>query len=92
MIPYSEKVWQGECLANLPFSSIWQKKVWRMNRSAKELLIVTITLDGFSLVKCRRFTKFSKIFTHQTSRLYGIYIICDWICKKGLIHASNFVT
>ena len=39
----------GECLANLLFLSIWQKKVWRMNRSAKGLLIATTTLDGFSL-------------------------------------------
>ena len=43
-VPYSGKVWRRECLANLLFSSVWQKKVWRMNRSAKWLLIVTTTL------------------------------------------------
>ena len=52
-IPYSGKVWWGECLANLLFSSILQKKGWRMNRSAKGLLIITTTLDGFSLVNLR---------------------------------------
>ena len=35
---------------NLFFSSVWQKKVWRINRSAKGLLMVTTNLDGFSLV------------------------------------------
>ena len=38
-------VWWGECLTNLFFSSIWQKKVWQMNKSAKWLLIVTTILD-----------------------------------------------
>ena len=60
-ILYSGKVWWGECLANLLFSSVWRKKVWRMNRSAKGLLIVTTTLDGFSLANHRRFTKFAKL-------------------------------
>ena len=46
-------VWQVECLANFLFSNVWQKKVWRMNRSAKGLLIVTTNLDGFSLVNHR---------------------------------------
>ena len=44
---------QGKCLANLLFSSVWQKNVWQMNRSAKGLLIVPNTLDGFSLVNYR---------------------------------------
>ena len=44
----------------------WQEKVWRMNRSAKGLLIVTTTLDGFSLVNHRRFAKFAKLSTCQT--------------------------
>ena len=38
---------------NLLFSTVWRKKVWRMNRSAKGLLIVTTNLDGFSLVNHR---------------------------------------
>ena len=29
------------------------EKVWQMNRSVKGLLIVTTTLDGFSLANCR---------------------------------------
>ena len=37
-----------------------------MNRSTKGLLIVTTTLDGFSLVNCRQFVKFAKLSTHQT--------------------------
>ena len=47
------------------------KKVWRMNRSAKGLLIVTTNLDGFSLVNRRLFTKFAKLSTCQTFPLYG---------------------
>ena len=38
-IPYSGKIWQGECLANLLFSSVWRKKVWRISRSSKGLLM-----------------------------------------------------
>ena len=34
---------------NLLFSSVWRKKVWQMNRSAKWLLILTTILDGFWL-------------------------------------------
>ena len=51
-VPYSGKVWQGKCLANLLFSSTRWKEVWRMNRSAKGLLIASTNLDGFSLVNC----------------------------------------
>ena len=58
-VPYSGKVWWGEFLANLLFSNCWRKKVWRMNRSAKGLLIVTTTLDGFILVNYRQFAKFA---------------------------------
>ena len=64
----SGKVWQGECLANLLFSSIWWKKVWQMNRSAKGLLIVMTALDGFSLTNYRRF---AKLYTRQAFLLYG---------------------
>ena len=44
--------------------NVWQikglvEKVCQMNRSAKGLLIVTITLDGFSLANRRRFVKFA---------------------------------
>ena len=43
-IPYTRKAWRVESLVNLLFLSIWQKKVWQMNRSAKGLLIVTTNL------------------------------------------------
>ena len=70
-LPYSGKVWRAECLANLLFSSVWQKKVWRINRSAKGLSMVTTNLDGFSLANCRRFAKFAKLSPRQTFPLYG---------------------
>ena len=54
---------------NLLFSSIWWKEVWRMNRSVG-LLIITTTLDGFSLANCRQFAKLS---TRQTFPLCSIY-------------------
>ena len=50
---------EQESLANLLFSSIWQKKVLRMKRSAKGLLIVITNLDDFNLANCRRFAKLS---------------------------------
>ena len=68
---FSGKVWWEECLANLLFSSVWRKKVWQMNRSAKGLLIVITNLDGFSLANCRRFAKFAKHSPCQTFPLYG---------------------
>ena len=71
-IPYSGKVWRAECLANLLFSSVWREKVWRMNRSAIGLSMVTINLDGFSLANLRRFAKFAKLSPHQTFPLYGM--------------------
>ena len=61
-LPYNGKVWWGECLANLLFSSVWWNQVWRMNRSAKRLLIVTTTMDGFSLANRRWSTKFMPNF------------------------------
>ena len=72
-IPYSGKVWQAECLANLLFSSVWRKKVWQINRLAKGLSMVTTNLDGFSLAKRRRFAKFAKLSPRQTFSLYGIH-------------------
>ena len=60
-IPYSGKVWRGESLANWLFSSIWWKKVWRINRSANRLSIVSTKLDGFSLANHGRFTKFANL-------------------------------
>ena len=46
------------------------KKVWRMNRSAKGLLIVTTNLDGFILLNWRRFAKFNKPSTRQTKHIF----------------------
>ena len=51
------------------------KKVWRMNRLAKELLIVAATLESFSLANRRQFTKFAKFSTHQTLLLYNILFL-----------------
>ena len=50
------------------------EKVWQMNRSAKGLLMVTISLDGFSLVKYSQFANFAKLSTCQTFLLY-VYIV-----------------
>ena len=71
VLPYSGQVWRAECLANLLFSSVWRKKVWRINRSAKGLSMVTTNLDGFSLANRRRFAKFAKLSPRQTFPLYG---------------------
>ena len=43
-LPYSGKVWWGESLANRLFSSIWRKKIWRINRSTNRLSIVCTNL------------------------------------------------
>ena len=66
-IPYSGKVWRAECLANLLFLSVWRKKVWRMNRSAKGLSMVAINLDGFSLANRQRFAKLSRYAVYMQS-------------------------
>ena len=77
-LPCSGKVWQGESLANWLFSSLWQKKVWWMNRSANRLLIVSTNLDGSSLANHGWFTKFAKLSPRQTSPLYGIHMTISW--------------
>ena len=48
-LPYSGKVLRGESLVNWLVTSIWQKKIWQINRLANRLLIVSTNLDGFSL-------------------------------------------
>ena len=62
-------------LANLLFSSVWRKNVWRMNRSAKGLSMVTTNLDGFSLANCRRFAKLSRymVYSVQFTEKRGVY-------------------
>ena len=71
-VPYGGKIWLGKNLANRLISSIWQKKVWRINRSANRILIVSTNLDGFSLVNHGWFTKFANFSPHQSS-LYTVY-------------------
>ena len=71
-IPYSGKVWRAECLANLLFLSVWRKKVWRMNRSAKGLSMVGINLDGFSLANRLRFAKFAKLSRYTVAVCHHI--------------------
>ena len=51
----------GESLANWLFSSLWRKKVWRVNRSANRLLIISTNSDGFSLANHEQFAKFAKL-------------------------------
>ena len=90
-ISYSGKVWwgeawRGESLVNWLISSIWRKKVWRINRSANRLLIVSTNLDGFSLTNRGQFAKHSPC---QTFLLYGTYVnlvivveapVSEWHC------------
>ena len=53
---------------NLFFLSIWRKKVWQMNRSAKGLLMVTTNLDGFSLMNCRNSPNLPNFLPAKLSR------------------------
>ena len=58
-------------------------KVWRINRSANRLFIVSTNLDDFSLVnhgRFAKFAKFTKLSFHQTFPLYGS---CDYGCDYG---------
>ena len=50
-----------------PFLSVWRRKVWRINRSAKRLLIY-----GFSLVNHKQFAKFAKLSPPKLSH----YTVC----------------
>ena len=67
-ILYSWKVWWRECLANLFSLSVWQKKVWQMNRLAKGLSMVTTNLDVFSLDDSPNSPTF------QSTKLSGLHI------------------
>ena len=70
-LPYSGKVWQGK-VCNWLVSSIWQNKIWQINRSAYRLLIVSTNLDGYSLAnRCQ---------IRQTFPLYGIVF---WECATS---------
>ena len=43
------------------------------DRSAKRLLIVTTTLDGFSLANCRRFAKFTKLSHYMVLEIHLLW-------------------
>ena len=75
---------QRESLANSLFSSIWRKKVWRINRSANRLLIVSTNLDRFSLVNHGRFAKLS-CYTVQ----HFNYLLCMCV---GMGDYKNFMS
>ena len=48
-VPYSGKRMAGRMLHELTLFKRLVKKLWRINRSAKGLLIVATNLNGFSL-------------------------------------------
>ena len=73
VITYGGKVWWEESLANWLVSSIWQKKVWRINRSANRLLIISTNLDGFSLANHGQFTKFTNVSPSQSFPPYSTW-------------------
>ena len=76
----------GKIFGKFTFLSIWRKKVWQINRSANRLLIVSTTLDGFSLVNHRRFTKFTKLSPCQTFPLYS----SQCLIFPSLSHIINY--
>ena len=66
-------------MANWLFSSIWQKKFWQINRSANRLLIVSINLDGFSLVNHRQFAKlFPTKLSRYTVQIFRAPMFNEW--------------
>ena len=82
-IPYSRKVWWGESLANWLFSSIWRKKVWRINRSANRLSIISTKLGGFSLANHGWIAKFAKLSRYTVlSLLYTSLYHCTIGSRK----------
>ena len=50
-----------------------RKKVWRINRSANRLLMISTNLDDFNLANHGRFAKFAKVSLHTVYYIY-IYI------------------
>ena len=51
---------ERESLANWLCSSLWWKKVWRINRTANRLFIVSTNLDDFGLANHGWFAKLSR--------------------------------
>ena len=88
-LPYSGKVWRGESLANWLFSNIWRMNVWRINRSANRLSIVSTKLEGFSLANHGWFAKFAKLSPRQTFPLYGNVFYFYNGCKQTKRHALS---
>ena len=74
-------------MANSPFSNIWRKKVWRINRSANRLFIVSTNLDGFNLANREQFAKIAKLFRYT---VYGLrYNIAAYKPLRGAIAPGN---
>ena len=62
------KVWQIDLFLTFGERKFGELIVISANRS----LIVSTNLDGFSLVNCRRFAKFTKLSSRQTFSQYGM--------------------
>ena len=54
------------------FEHLVKESLWRINRSANKLLIVSTNLDGFSLANHGRFAKFTNVPPHQSFSPYSI--------------------
>ena len=65
----------GRNFGEFALSKHLAEKVWRMNRSANRLSIVTTNLDDFSLANHGRFAKFAKLSPRQTFPPYGIILV-----------------
>ena len=63
---YSRKVWQGECLANLLFPSVWQKSLANEYISQK-VINLKYKMNGFSLANHGWLAKFAKLSYYMIS-------------------------
>ena len=71
---YGGKFWQGNTLASWLVLSIWEKKIWWINRLANGLLMINTNLDGFSLPNHGRFAKFANVSSTKVS-LHTVFIM-----------------
>ena len=63
------KIWRMDS-----FRAFGERKFGKLaNRSANRLLIISTSLDGFSLVNHGRFAKFANVLPCQSFPPYGIY-------------------
>ena len=94
VIPYGGKVWWEESLANWLVSSIWQKKVWRINRSANRLLIISTNLDDFSLANHGQFAKYTDVSPSQSFPPYSTWynIFSAWFLDIRISTLNVLVT